>query len=346
MFTWQIVGHKNITDFLELSIINDKLAHAYLFYGPKQLGKQTLVKKFVQSLMCYTAKQNGSKYNFEPTKANIQIPCNECVHCRQIQKNIHVDVTELKREKDKKYITIEQIRELEEKLSVYSFFKVYKIVIIKNVEDLHLSAANALLKTLEEPTKRTVIILTANKIKNIPKTILSRVQKINFLPVAKKEIYNYLIKQDIDRSQAINLSNISNGRTGRAISFLHNPEMWHAYSNQLNVFLSLIQANRVSKIKFAEKFLGAKDFLVNKINILTPVLNLWQLILRDLMLSKLQQDDKIINTIEKDKINLLAQKFSLLKLVDLQKNIEKTKNLLSLNVNPRLVLENLLLQIS
>ena len=63
------------------------------------------------------------------------------------------------------------------------------------------------------------------------------------------------------------------------------------------------------------------------------------------MLSKLQQNDKIINTIEKNKISLLAQKFSLLKLVDLQKNIEQTKKLLNLNVNPRLVLENLLLAI-
>ncbi len=340
MFNWQIVGHQNVTDFLELSIKNDKLSHAYLFYGPKQLGKQTLVKKFVQNLMCYM--QDGSK---QELGANIQVPCDKCIHCKQIDKNIHSDITELKKEKDKKNITVEQIRELEEKLSVHSFFKSYKIAIIQNAEDLNLASANALLKTLEEPTKRTIIILTANKLKSIPKTILSRVQKIKFLSVSQKDIYNYLINQNVDHLQAINLSSISNGRPGRAISFLHNPEIWQAYSSQLNVFLSLAQSNRVSKMKFAEKFLSSKDSLINKINILTPVLNLWQLILRDLMLSKLQQNDKIINTIEKNKISLLAQKFSLLKLVDLQKNIEQTKKLLNLNVNPRLVLENLLLAI-
>ncbi|MBU4360394.1 DNA polymerase III subunit delta' [Candidatus Parcubacteria bacterium] len=333
MFNWQIIGHQNIIDFLESSILNDKLSHAYLFYGPKQLGKKTLVKKLIQNLMCYTAKQN----------ANIQIPCNECDHCRQINKNIHPDVIWLKKESDKKNITIDQIRRLEERLSVHSFFKVYKIAIIENAENLNLASANALLKTLEEPTPCTVIILIADKIHSLPATILSRAQQIKFLPVAQKEIYDYLLSQNVERAQAINLACVSSGRPGRALIFLRSQEIWQAYLSQLNLFLSLMQTSRVSKIKFAEKFLKSKDSLLNKINILIPLLNLWQLILRDLMLSKLQQNDKIINTMEKDRIDSLSQKYGLMKLVDLQKNIEQTKKLLGLNVNPRLVLENLLL---
>ncbi len=332
MFNWEIIGHENITDFLELSIKNDKLVHAYLFCGSKQLGKKTLVKKFTQNLMCYFSKNSSD-----------EIPCGKCEHCKQIQKNIHPDVIWLKKEVDKKNITVEQIRNLEKKLSVHSFFKSYKIAIIENAENLNLASANALLKTLEEPTKRTIIILIADKIKNIPTTVLSRTQKIKFLPVNKKDIYNYLIAQNLDSNQAINLSNISNGRPGRAISFLRNKEMWQAYQTQLNLFLSLAKSNRVSKFKFAEKFLKNKDSLINKINILTPILNLWQLVVRDLTLCKLQQNDKIINTVEKEKIDLLAQKYSLLNLVNLQNNIEQTKRYLQINVNPRLVLENLLL---
>lgn len=329
---WNIIGHQKIIHFLEAAIVNNKLAQAYLFYGPAHLGKKVLTKKFIQILMCY--------YN-EPNKSNI--PCEECVHCQQIEKNIHADIFWLKKEPDKKDISIEQIRELQHSLSVYSLFKSYKIAVIEGAEFLNLASANALLKTLEEPSKRTVIILIADHLGKIPKTILSRTQKIKFLPLPTKEIYDYLVNQNVDRDQARHLSNLSNGRPGRALIFLNNSEMWPAYLSQLKVFFSLIMSSRVNKIKFAAKFLAGKESLLEKINILMPTLNLWQLIIRDLILSKLNQNDKIINSLELNKIIKISQDYSLEKLINLQKYIELTKQQLRLNVNPQLALENLLL---
>ena len=138
---WNIIGHNKITSFLETGIKNDKLSHAYLFHGPKSIGKKTLTKQFILNLLCHTEN---------PEKP--EIPCLNCDSCRQTQKNANPDVIWIKKEADKKNITVEQIRELEGKLSIHSFFKSYKIAVIENAEDMNLASANALLKTLEEPT--------------------------------------------------------------------------------------------------------------------------------------------------------------------------------------------------
>lgn len=333
MFTWNIIGHKKITDFLESAIQNDKLSHAYLFYGPKQIGKKTLVKRFIQNLMCY---------HDNPQKK--QMACEVCDQCVQIKKNIHPDITWLKKEADKKDITVEQIRDLQDILSVHSFFKNYKVAVIENAEQLNLASANALLKTLEEPTKKTILILTAQNINNIPKTVLSRVQKIKLLPVPAKEIYDYLLAREVARDQARNLACVAVGRPGRAVVFLNNEQVWQTYLSQLKNFFQLLGAQRVSRLKFAEKFLAGEETLVRKGEMLNSVLNLWQLILRDLFLHKLQQADKLINLSVGPDISQWAAKYSLIELVGLQQYIHSTKQQLRQNVNPRLALENLLLR--
>jgi len=334
MFDWQIIGHSKITHLLESAINNDALSHAYLFHGPKSIGVRTLIKKFILNLMCY---------NDDPTKPTI--PCHECDHCRQIEKNIHPDIIWIKKEKDKKDITVEQIRELQDKLAVHSFFKNYKIAVIENADQMNLASANALLKTLEEPTAKTIIILTSQHITQLPKTILSRVQSIKLLPVPTKEIYDHLISQPTDREHARHLANLAFGRPGRALTFLHYPPLWDAYLAQLKIFFELFKSSRVQKIKFAEKILASEETLVQKTEKLIPLLNLWQLILRDLILHKIDQNDKIINTSASNSLTQIKNKHSLLNLINLQKFIRLTKIYLSKNVNPRLALENLLLKI-
>ncbi len=334
MFNWQIIGHQKITHFLENAIQNDALNHAYLFYGPKQVGKKTLVKRFILSLMCYTDNPHKS-----------QIPCEVCNQCQQIKKNVHPDVFWIEKENDKKDITVEQIRELRHKLSRYSFFKSYKIAIIKDAEQMNLASANALLKTLEEPAKRTILILISQNIERIPKTVLSRVQKIKLLPVPTKEIFDYLIKQGEDRMRAKYVASVAAGRPGRALAFLHNKELWQAYLMQLRNFFLLVKSSRTNRLKFAEKFLSGKHTLtlVQKNAMLIPFLNLCQLIIRDLMLYKINQSDNIINVAAIDDFNQISGKYSLANLINLEKNIDLTKKYLQMNVNPRLALENLLL---
>lgn len=333
MFSWNLIGHEPITNFLEQSITNKKLAHGYLFYGHKQLGKKTLVKKFIQSILCYT---DASK------KENI--PCGECPACQQVLKNNHPDVIWLKKETDKKEITIEQIRNLQTTLSTHSFFKSYKIAILEDVENLNNNAANAFLKTLEEPHKKTILILIANNLKSIPSTILSRVQKIKLLPVPGKQIYDFLLSQEKSFEEAKVLAKISEGKPGRALAFLRAPDLWPNYLNQIKIFFYLATGGYNHKISFVDKIFSQNDNTTEKIKTVSPMLNIWQILFRDLILLKLQQNDKIINIMESEKLTKISQKYSINQLILIEKNIQKLKKDFSANVNLKLALENLLFQ--
>ena len=330
---WNIIGHQQIINFFEAAIKNEKLAHAYIFYGSKQVGKRSLVRKLVQNLFCYNNNQNLDK-----------IPCGECEHCLQLKKRTHPDVFWLKKEKDKKDITIEQVRQLQNELAVHSFFKSYKVAVIDGVEDMNKAAANALLKTLEEPKQKTVIFLIAKSITGVPKTILSRAQKIKLLPVPFREIYDYLIEKGVERTRAKQLANLANGRPGRALTFLHSDEMWQNYLGQMKTFSALARTSRVNRFKFAEKILSQSKSVAEKQDLLTPMFNLWQILTRDLMLRKLYQNDRIINTIDGEGMKELEKKYSLNDLLRIQQSIENTKESLRMNVNARLALENLLLK--
>ena len=151
---WQIVGHKRQLEFLAKSLATGKIAHGYLFAGPSGVGKKTIATKFAFSLL-------GS----EPGKFS-------------------ADFLELDGAQG---IKIEQIRELTYKLSLKPYSAKYKVALIDAAEEMTLEAANALLKVLEEPKSHTIIILITSNPSRLPKTIVSRTQKITFGLVAGRE---------------------------------------------------------------------------------------------------------------------------------------------------------------
>jgi len=337
---WQIIGHQNIIKFLENCIFSGRLSHAFLFYGQKQIGKKEVAKQFAKALLCYEGRRVGLKNK----KDQLNIPCNSCENCIEFDKKTHADFYWLEKGKQDKNITVEQIRELRMSLASRSFFKSYKVAIISGAEFMSLSAANALLKTLEEPKGKTVIILIADKTETIPKTILSRTQKIKFLPVAKKDIYDYLLKvKELDRARALELSSISAGRPGRALLFAQYPEFWQRYILTVNNFFKLLSSKRHEKINFVANLFEDNKKLVVQVNTVLPLLNLWQLLLRDILLLKLSLSDKIINSRVTGELEKLEPFFNLNKIKFLNSRIEETKILLNQNTNPKLVLENLLL---
>jgi len=176
-----IIGHKNIVSFLEKSLKNKQIAHAYLFYGPKHLGKKTIAENFAEMLLGQPIVNHPAIYFVKRERKE-------------------------KENKMAQNISIEQIRELERKLSLSSFLNSYKIGIIEEAETMSIEAANSLLKTLEEPTPKTVIILLASNISVLPATIVSRCQVLKFLPVAKEKIYNHLLSLGASRDEALNLT--------------------------------------------------------------------------------------------------------------------------------------------
>lgn len=165
---WQIIGHKRQLDFLENALKKGKLAHAYTFAGPDSVGKKTVALRMAQELLSGEGK-------------------------------IHPDLLEIDGGEG---IKIEQVRELVYKLSLKPYQGKYKVAIIDGAENLTTEAANALLKTLEEAKSGTIIFLITSNPNRLPKTILSRTQKISFGLVAGEEYKKFGGKPGLARKSA------------------------------------------------------------------------------------------------------------------------------------------------
>ncbi len=167
-----ISGHKRQLEFLKKALESGKLAHAYTFAGPEGVGKKMIAKALALELLgapSSVAEATSSPARGEENLKNIFLP----------------DLLEINPEGE---IKIEQIRELTYKLSLKPYSAPYKVAIIDSAENMTTEAANALLKTLEEPKSYTVIFLITSNPSRLPKTILSRTQKISFGLVKKQEL--------------------------------------------------------------------------------------------------------------------------------------------------------------
>jgi DNA polymerase-3 subunit delta' len=324
-----IIGHKKNIYFLQKSVDNDKLNHAYLFCGPAHLGKTTIAVDFLFKILC---ERRGK--------------CGKCVHCQQLEKNIHPDVYFIKKEENKKNITIEQIRTLQEKITKRSFCRSYKIILINQADNLSIEASNCLLKSLEEPNPKTIFILISENIKSLPETIISRTQILKFLPVATKEIVNYFEKQfNLETKQGLELAKISINKPGIAIAFFQNKNLLNKYKKQIQEFINFPQKNLSEKFQFIEKILPSKNEFLENVKILQNILSQLNLIIRDLILIKNSLSTFIIHSFLENDLKKLIQKYSENQLIQILKEIKKSKKYLFANANPKLVFENLILKI-
>lgn len=342
-FNWPIIGHKRIKQFLQTGIIKNSLAHAYLFYGPRQVGKTLTAKLLAKSILC----ENYSSYLGvnRASSEKIVLPCGECNACRQFDKNIYADFYLVEREinektgKKKDVIAVSQIRELLEKVSRRAFLNSYKIVLIPEAEALNKEAGNCLLKTLEEPAPRTIIILIGlNKNLLLP-TILSRCQILKFLPVKETEIYQYLLDRGANRSEAKELSAIAYGRPTVAMKFFTDQTALSEYKRDNTQLLDVLRAGAAAKFKWAESVTKKNEGLDE----LTATLNQLSGLARDLLLINCYKSELMSNQYLEEKLSGLSGYYSPERLAAFLGRIEETKALIGKNINPRLALESLLL---
>ncbi len=315
-YQWDIIGHQRQVQYLQNSIENGKINHAYLFYGPEHLGKKKIAESFLFSLFCVSE-----------TKAR---PCGRCENCSQIKKNIHPDINWLEPEEEKKNISIKQVRGLITKLQKKSLHQGYKVVLIKQASSLTLSASNALLKTLEEPASKTVLVLLAEDLSTIPETITSRCQIIRFLPVNQKDIYDYLQKET-DRDQALKITRLAHGKPGLAIEFLKKKNALTKHQEKIDIVNTLLSGSQKEKFKIAEKIHRSKKSSQE----LSLLLSLAIAYLRDQILSQ--------HNLEKYTINSVKTKQDLKKITKQIKKLEESQELLKQSVQPKLILENIII---
>ncbi|ASK61740.1 DNA polymerase III subunit gamma/tau [Virgibacillus phasianinus] len=166
-----VVGQSHITRTLQNAIEQEKFSHAYLFSGPRGTGKTSAAKIFAKTINC--------------EKAPVREPCNECASCRGIQDGSISDIIEMDAAS---HTSVEDIREIRDKVKYASSVVPYKVYIIDEVHMISVNAFNALLKTLEEPPKHVVFILATTEPHKIPLTIISRCQRFDFKPITSQAI--------------------------------------------------------------------------------------------------------------------------------------------------------------
>jgi len=333
---WQVVGHEKNIKFLQKNIANNKLAHAYLFAGKPHLGKTLTAQKFMAAVLC-------RDYHRQNKIENKSEPCGQCVFCSQVNKGIYPDAYYLKKETDKKNISVEQVREIQKLLSLASFLNSYKIVLIEKAEDLSESSQNALLKIFEEPKGKTILILLASDYKLLLPTLVSRCQLIKFLPLADKLIFEHLIDLGASREQAKLLSALAHGQIGLAVDFYKNPDFFQAHQDRIRQFFNLFELNLVERFNFINELLGDAGNNAEMNKYLDEELDCWQQVLRDILLQHYGLDSMIASLNFKNEVVNLSQKYSAPRIISLLEQIKTAKKFLDYNINPRLAVENLLL---
>lgn len=170
-----IAGQKYVIKTLKNEIMNDKISHAYLFYGPRGTGKTTMAKAFAKLVNCFNL--------------DLLNPCEACDSCLLFNKKSNPDIIEIDAASNN---GVEEIRTIRENVSLMPSVSKYKVYIIDEVHMLSSGAFNALLKTLEEPPKHVIFILATTEFYKVPETVVSRCQTFEFERISENEIVDRL----------------------------------------------------------------------------------------------------------------------------------------------------------
>jgi len=310
LYKWDIVGHEQQLTQLEREIETGNISHAYLFSGPKDVGKFRVAKIFANILQCPN--------NF----------CRRCKDCQLIQSGTHPDTIMMPDTGGS--IHIDEMRELIRKTNLTAQSK-YRLVLIENIERMPIEAQNSFLKTLEEPPGRTVFILTSTRINQVLPTILSRVRTYDFSNVDDPILEGYLKEKFGGHADLPEIIEIAQGRPGLAIHLMQDPV---AMGEQRNVYRQIdffLKKNDLAqKFQFVESLSKGEDADGKALELFFDTFSRY---LRKVLFDYMRHPD-----------HPLKPRFSLKEITDLFESLEKTRYLIDKNVNLKLALENFFLQ--
>ncbi|MBF0186909.1 MAG: DNA polymerase III subunit delta' [Magnetococcales bacterium] len=235
-----IIGHDSTVSTLQRSIKSGgRFSHAMLFNGPPSVGKRTTALAFLQALHCRSRGDDGNRLQ----------SCGECPACQRFQQRTHPDFTYLTVEEGKTRISIDQIRALCHFLTLSSLEGGWKSALIDDAVFLSEGAANALLKTLEEPTPKTVLILVTERPGALLPTIRSRCNQLRFSPLDEASLRAIILQQEKRQERSLPTEQhmkrvdaalfLSGGRIDTALAAVRDEnqmELWETFSHAWESF--------------------------------------------------------------------------------------------------------------
>jgi len=317
----QILGHARQKEILDRSLASGRLAHAYLFSGPDGVGKRLMALALARAIVCH--EQRG---------------CGDCQACRKIDHRNHPDLHVL--EPDGNSIKIEQVRSLQKDLNLKPLEAPRKICLIEAADSMTLGAANALLKTLEEPRGDTLLILLSAHPNRLLETIRSRCQALPFTRHPNSRIQAQLEKQlDIDPTASHVLAALSEGSFKKA--FGKDRELYLEERRKLLKTLTGLSPGSILPIlDFAEQIAADKT-------VLPDILEIFQAFYRDVMMMlQGRGDDDLVNLDLKDTIERVSGRENIASVLAKLEALFAVRHQLDRNVNRQLAMEVLLLKLA
>lgn len=315
-YNWGTDGHERVLALLERELEEGNISHAYLLTGPDKIGKYTVAKRLAHILQCPN--------NF----------CHTCSVCQEIDKGYHSDTIEIVDNGES--IKIEEIRDVLVKMNL-SKQSAYKILLIQNIERMGQDAANAMLKMLEDPPERVVFILTASRVKEILPTIISRVRVHNFRRLSDADLAKVLqgLYPNVGEEQIKMVSSFALGKPGTAIDFMRDPQLYDEYKKMYNaICLFVKKPDRVNQFMYIADLVKAKKdnedpaLIKNFLDVLTAVLR-----------------NELLELVASGGEREGASRESVVRIVNLIIEAQRARELLKRNVNTKMLLENLLMQL-
>jgi len=240
-----LVGHQRARELLARSLARTTVHTGYLFTGPSGVGKHLAAREFVRAWLC---SETGTR----------AAPCGLCDSCVDLGKPTHQDLIEVSFIDNKKSISVEQARDLEAWLAASPALGRHKAAIVDPASALTTSAANALLKTLEEPPKGRIIVLIATGPGALPPTVRSRCQQVSFGSLADDEVAEVLRRHSWPALSARQAAALAEGSPGTALE--RDGRLWQETAASVRaLFDALASGQRGAALAFAEATGDARE---------------------------------------------------------------------------------------
>lgn len=323
----QILEHKRVLDVLSRAIDSDRLHHAYLFTGPPGTGKFTVAHALAAVLNCERRPADA----FAPD-------CGQCSTCRRISARQHPDVLFV--EPPKRVIKIEQIRDIQKASISAPYEGRFRVVLIDDAHAMSEEAANALLKTLEEPPDRMLLALVTDQPHRLLDTIISRCQRMRFGSLDENTVAEALVDlvdEDVDRQLLAIAAGYGEGSLGRSLSMIDSG-MLSDRSDFLTKVFELDGQSPRAWLDLADELSTSSEELEHRIDILT-------VFMRDLMLFQRAEPSRVVNADLIELVSAQAPRFSLEAILITLEALMAARQRLNHHVNATLLAEDLLARI-
>lgn len=322
---WGMLGHEWAVDLLKGQLKRGTPRHAYLFTGPSGVGRRTLALRFAQAI---NAEEPPVPGEFDPQSRTSQ----------QFERMQHPDLSLVQRQEGDRDVKIGAIRSLQQSLALSPYIAKYRIALLLNFEEASNSAANALLKTLEEPASPVVLMITAESAEVLLPTISSRCEVLRLRPVSLGLVAEGLqTRWGIPPEEARLLAHISGGRPGYALYLHRHPEVLEQRSSWLDDQQKLLWSNRVARFAYAESFWKNKEGFHS-------ALQVWLSYWRDVLMQTTESATLLTNLDRGEEIKALSDQLDTSSARKMVSAIERTLRELRANVNVRLAAEVLILE--